>query len=363
MAEEALDRARGALDRGDYATCLSLLEPLAETHGPRTPLGGRLRLVMATALMGRGEAERALRLCRSLRSCVDPDLRAEARALEMVLEAPVLERPRNWSLTLPALGEVESLQGRLAPRGTARRRRQDPEAPPPPPVGPTRGPWGFAVVLSVLLLLAALLGGCMQVTTTLRFPAPGRLQLEQSFVSTTGQRLPWQDRFVTELGDLPHSVQRRGGEVVVRSPVLTTEQATSWLQGSLAVAGQLGGLDLPAPRLTLEERNWLIGVRQELQLQLDLSGVEVWPGLELAVRFEPLSLGSVRLARPETAILRDGSVLWPLQPGVLNQLELRCWRWSPLGLGAALIALALVLSLILQRLRWQVGFRLPELPA
>ncbi|MFS6827775.1 hypothetical protein [Cyanobium sp. ATX-6F1] len=159
MAEEFLDRSRAALDRGDYGTALALLEPLAELHGPRTAIGGRLRLLMATALMGQGKSERALRLCRSLRACADPDLRLEAKALEMVLEAPELERPRNWSLTLPALGEVESLQGRARAGSLGRSDPRRQEAPPPPPVGPTRVPWGFAALLSVLLLLAALLGG------------------------------------------------------------------------------------------------------------------------------------------------------------------------------------------------------------
>jgi hypothetical protein len=47
----------------------------------------------------------------------------------------------------------------------------------------------------------------------------------------------------------------------------------------------------------------------------------------------------------------------------LNRLELRCWRWSPLGLGGCVIALILPLVLGLQRLRRQLGFGLPELPA
>ncbi|MEI6828296.1 MAG: DUF3153 domain-containing protein [Synechococcaceae cyanobacterium ELA445] len=365
MADEVLDRACGALDRGDYATCLTLLEPLADAHGPRTPFGARLRLVMATALMGQGAGERALRLCRSLRTCADPELRAEAKALEMVLEAPVLERPRNWSLTLPTLGEVESLQGRLARSSAGPRRRRDPDLPPPPPVGPTRSPWGFAAVLSLLLLLAALLGGCMQVTTMVHFPGPGRLQLEQSFVSVSGQRLPWQDRFAQELRrqELPHRLVRQGGDLVVRSPVLPIDQAVPWLQSSLAVAGSLGGLDLPTPALLIEERNWLIGVRQHLRLRFDLSSVQVWPGLELVVGLEPLALASIHQAQPLAPTARDGAVIWRLEPGVPNCLELRCWRWSPLGLGTVLILVILVLALSLQRLRWQVGFRLPELPA
>jgi hypothetical protein len=54
---------------------------------------------------------------------------------------------------------------------------------------------------------------------------------------------------------------------------------------------------------------------------------------------------------------------WPLRAGAINRLELQCWRWSPLGLGAAAIALLLPLVVLLQRLRRQLGYGLPELPA
>lgn len=367
MAEEALDRAGAALDRGDYARALALLEPLAELHGPRSLIGGRLRILMATALMGQGEGERALRLCRSLRACADSDLRLEAKALEMVLEAPVLERPSNWSLTLPTLGEAESLQLRANAGSMGRRRPRQEEAPPPPPVGPTQVPWGFAVLLSVLLLLAALLGGCMQVSTAVHFPAPGRIQLEQTFSSTTGQRLPWQDQYVKGIRALPHRLDQRGGELRLRSPVLSSKQAAAWLQESVGVAARLGGLEFPPPALSLQERNWLIGVRQQLLFELDLSATGPWPGVELELRLEPLALGSVRLAEPLAPRAELGSgrsvVVWSLRSGAVNRLELRAWRWSRLGLGSVVIVLVLALVLILQRLRWQVGFRLPELPA
>lgn len=367
MAEESLDRSRAALDRGDYGTVLALLEPLAELHGPRTVIGGQLRLLMATALMGQGEAERALRLCRSLRACADAELRLEAKALEMVLEAPELERPRNWSLTLPALGEVESLQGRAKAGSLGRNRHRREEAPPPPPVGPTTVPWGFAALLSVLLLLAALLGGCMRVSTVVQFPAPGRIQLEQTFSSTTGQRLPWQDQYIKGIGDLPHRLEQRGADLRVISPVLTPERAAAWLQDSVAVAARLGGLELPPPVMSLQERNWLIGVRQQLVLELDLGATRAWSGVDLELRFEPLALNSVRLAQPLAPLAEIVSgrrvVVWPLSSGAVNRLELKAWRWSRLGLGSVGIALVLVLVLILQRLRWQVGFRLPELPA
>jgi hypothetical protein len=60
---------------------------------------------------------------------------------------------------------------------------------------------------------------------------------------------------------------------------------------------------------------------------------------------------------------RPSTLVWHLQPGALNQLEVSCWRWSRLGVGALVIALLLALVALLQRLRLAAGFGLPQLPA
>ena len=78
---------------------------------------------------------------------------------------------------------------------------------------------------------------------------------------------------------------------------------------------------------------------------------------------------ALRLAEPLAALPvqrpADGeaALRWPLQPGALNRLELFCWRWSRLGLGAVGVALLLGLVSLLQRLRLAAGFGLPQLPA
>ena len=92
-ADALLDPARAALERGDYGRCLALLQPLAEAHSAATPFGGSVRLLMATAQMGQGDSAAAAASCRSLRACRDSTLRAMARDLQEVLEAPALARP------------------------------------------------------------------------------------------------------------------------------------------------------------------------------------------------------------------------------------------------------------------------------
>jgi hypothetical protein len=377
MAEDPLGEARQLLERGEYGQVLRLLEPLEEEWSPQTARGAELRLLMATALMGQGHTDRAAACCRSLSRCSDATLRAQAKALLVVLEAPELRRPREWSLTLPDLAGTAPIEGSGA--GWSRRSRRRPDPPPPPPVGPTRAPLGFAVLVAVVLLvLAMLLGGCMEVRTDLRFEGPGRLQLSHHLRSGGGSESPWQRRFSAALeGRLPEipspgvfRADRKGDERILSTPVLPARQALKALAGSLEVAGQLSGVALAAPELRWQERNWLLGVRQHLELELDLRDIAAIPGLDLSIGLAPLPPSAVLRAEP-LAVVRSRAaergdrrqLLWPLRPGQLNVLELRCWRWNGLGLGATGVLLALVLVLALQSIRRRLGFGLPELPA
>ncbi|KMM18002.1 DUF3153 domain-containing protein [Synechococcus sp. GFB01] len=366
-AGDPLAPARRALDHGDYGLVLRQLEPLVEQHPPSTPLGAQLQLMMATAWMGLGWSERAIACCRRLRGCGDAALRAQARELETVLEAPVLRRPREWSLTLPALAEATPLEGRMQSGSLRRRRTAEPELPPPPPVGPTRLPIGFAlVVLVVLAALAFLLGGCMQVRAELQFHGPGRLQVAFEQHAPGGRPTPWQRQFSAGLKRQGLTPVGNAAEPRWQSEVLPARDALDLLARNLEQAARLAGVSLPPPVLELRERNWLVGVRQQLSVELDLQGIEPLPGLEVRLDLEPLHLWAVRLAEPEAAALADdqpGRVLWPLRAGALNRLKVASWRWSPLGLGSLLIGLALLLVSLLARLRLALGFGLPELPA
>lgn len=364
---DPLAAARRALDHGDYGQVIRQLEPLVEHYPPITSVGAQLQLLMATAWMGQGQGQRAIACCQRIRACGDGAVRAQARELLAVLEAPVLRRPREWSLTLPALGEAPPLEGRVKGMGRRRRRSQD-EQPPPPPVGPTRPPLGFAlVVLAVLAALAFLLGGCTQVRAELKFHGPGRLQVGFEQHAQAGRPSPWQQQFAGHLRRTGFSADGSGLEPRWRSPVLPGAIALDLLADNLLEAARLAGVSLPPPKLQLQERNWLVGVRQQLQLELDLRGIDGLPGVDLALDLRPVRTGAVRRAEPEaaTALARSPGrqLRWPLRLGALNRLELACWRWSPLGLGGLVIVLALVLVSLLGRLRRSLGFGLPELPA
>ncbi|MEB3316662.1 MAG: DUF3153 domain-containing protein [Cyanobacteriota bacterium] len=365
----ALAEAKAAIDRGNYTRAVQLLEPLCADHPATHPPGDTLRLLLVTAWMGLGQGERAAACCRALLGSADARRRAEARDLLQVLEAPALRRPRNWSLTLPRLDQAAPLEGLAA--GVARRPRRPPaeEAPPPPPVGPTRSPRGFVVVvvgLLVMWLLSGLLAGCMRVETELAFAGPGRVRLRHRLEALAGAPLPFQQRFAAALlsADASYAEQTSGASTVLSSPVLTLSQAETALASTLRLAAAQAGLPLAPPILELRETNVLLGVRQHLLIQLDLRSLPSLPGIQLSLRFTPLGQRAIQSAAPLAVRPLEGerALIWPLRPGALNALEIRGWRWNPLGLGALAILGGLVLVVWLQRIRVRLGLGLPELP-
>ncbi|KZR86902.1 hypothetical protein MITS9509_00845 [Synechococcus sp. MIT S9509] len=359
-----LAAAERALERGDYGLCLRLLEPLADANPITEPEGAAIRMVMVTAWMGQGEERKAISTCRLLTRCKDPDLRNRARQLLSVLEAPSLERPARWSMQLPTLD--------MAPRvgkGTlTSRRRRGPPPPPPPPTGPTQAPSaGFAVlVLAVLIGLTLLLSGCVRVTAELDLAGPDRLAMSWRINSLSGHSLPWQQNFAKALRSegLNWRVhQDRTGSLNLISPTLGAGQAATLMRSSVELAGRSAGVTLPTPDLAIVERNWLVGMQQQLNLRLDLSPLAEFPAGDLQISITPIQDLQQVSSSPMKGRLEGDVLLWTLDSGSVNQLQIQRWQWSPLGLGSVLIVLLLLLSFLLQSMRVRLGFGYPQLPS
>ena len=359
-----LAAAERALERGDYGLCLRLLEPLAEASPITEPEGAAIRMVMVTAWMGQGEERKAISTCRLLTRCKDPDLRNRARQLLSVLEAPSLERPARWSMQLPTL----DMAPRVGKGSSTSRRKRQPTPPPAPPTGPTQAPSaGFAVlVLTVLLGLTLLLSGCMRVTAEIDLAGPDRLAMSWQINSLSGHSLPWQQNFAKALHSegLIWTVQQdKTGSLNLVSPMLSSDQAAKLMRNSMELAGRSTGLTLPTPDLSIVERNWLIGVQQQLNLRLDLSPLAEFPAGDLQISITPIHDLERVSSTPITGRLKGNVLLWTLDSGCVNQLQIRRWQWSPLGLGSVLISQLLLLSFLLQSMRVRLGFGSPELPS
>ncbi|NCU95691.1 MAG: DUF3153 domain-containing protein [Betaproteobacteria bacterium] len=256
---------------------------------------------------------------------------------------------------------LDKVMGRRIGEQVRRRRRRQPPPPPPPAVGPTRAPLGFALLVGVLMLLALLLGGCGAIDAGVQFGAAGRVQLQLGLQHEGLAAQSWQEELARDLRAHGWSARHSGLHWTLRSPVLPTQQALDELSRTIQRATDLAGLDLPPPRLQVHSRNWMVGIRERISLELDLRRLPAWVPDGLALRLEPLAPRAVRSASPQP-LSTDTGLLWTLEAGAPNQLVLALWRWSALGLGSLAIAALLMLSLVLQWLRRQLGYGWPQLP-
>jgi hypothetical protein len=255
----------------------------------------------------------------------DSEQRRQAQAVLAIIEAPVLQRHKEWCIELPSLGDSPPLEG-LA-KGVSKPNKKlvcKTGAPPAPPVGRTRAPLGFALVAGLFLVfITFLLSGCVRVDGTIEFHGPGRLQFQQ------------------QLERQPPS----------RSSVIRLQQLGPQIEAELKNFEQRYGIAVQAPKLQWQEQNWLIGVQQQFNLEWDLNDLDPVAGLSLHLHLKPLALKAVELAEPFAVQQESSTTLdWQLLPGELNSFAFSCWRWSGLGLGAIFISLLLTLSLLLQNL-------------
>ena len=84
---------------------------------------------------------------------------------------------------------------------------------------------------------------------------------------------------------------------------------------------------------------------------------------DLQVTVQPVTNLKHVQASPNQATLKQQMVRWPLERGAINQLRIRRWQWSRLGLGSVVVGILLLLSLLLQSVRLRLGFGYPELPS
>ena len=360
-----LSEAEAALERGDYGQCLAMLHPLANAHPLPDPSGAQIRLLMITAWMGQGDEASAIATCKLLSRSQQPDIRAQAKQLLTILESPSLDRPERWSMRLPELN-VSATGNGLAAGAAKRRRSRRPPPPPPPPTGPTRGPTlGFALIVTAVLLgLTVLLSGCVRIDGALAITGPDRVTLQWTVRSDSGRLLPWQRRLAPMLAATTPSIpleQRGSGDQLIGGDPLPAKTVAHQLEELVQAAAAAAGVPAPDVELTLQERNWLVGVRQTMNLHFDLSNVPDVPGLRIGLHLPEAA--KVARADPSAQAADDGSLLWILHPGEDHRIELNSWRWSALGLSSVAVPVLLGLSLMLQSVRRQLGFGFPELPS
>ena len=196
------------------------------------------------------------------------------------------------------------------------------------PPDPPRHRWVSRVVAVLLLLITALLRGCVDRTRT-SVPGPDRVAMS------------WQRKVVDRSADALASpvgarrftncslkVHQDHGPGALRSPVLRNHLGSlSSRAGADGAGAELANLGLPAPDVE-RERNWLIGVRQQLDPESGSGSVDASrPEAERRVGSGDRAAEPGRISRNPSAATKMSRCVRPDSRNV-NTLQLSCWRWE-----------------------------------
>ena len=362
MSETAstIKAVEAALDKGHYNFCIKILEPLLLDYQPETETGGKLRLLIVTAYMGKGDEKEAINICHTLSHNKKESIRQQAKQLLSILDAPHLPRPSNWSIEIPKIEMEPSLNSSF------RKTRKKIEKINHPPTGPTKNlDIGFSILTSlIILVLTFLLSGCVDISTKLSVTGPDRLKISLDINSHSGESIPWQKEFEGNLSEKQSILKLKSTEVNqhFESPTIHFEEANQLLQQIASAASESSGFEISKPEIITNNKNWLIGTKQNFKIFFDLREFPKIPGLQINIKINEIGNKNNLTSKPLEPALQKDSTVVPLEIGKINQLDISSWKWNQISLGIIIIISLTFLSISLQKLRLRMGFGYPELP-
>jgi len=357
----AIKAAEAALNKGDYSLCIKIIDPLLSSYSPKTTIGAQIRLLKVTAYIGKGNEQKAIDICRTLTNNKDATIRQQTQQLLSILDAPCLPRPENWSVEIPKIEMDPSLKSSFRKSNKKQKNKTI-----HPPTGPTKNlDVGFSIItLLIITCITFLLSGCVDISTNLSVTGPDRLNISLDIDSISGKSIPWQREFSDNLTK-EHSVlkiQTEGSKQHFESPTIRFEEINSLLTQITAAASKTSGFDIKKPAIITNNKNWIIGTKQHLNIFFDLQDLPKIPGLKINITMHDIGNKNYLKAKPLNPTFKDGSILLPLKIGQINQLEVSYWKWDPIAVGVILIIFLILLSIFLQKFRLNMGFGFPELP-
>ncbi|WP_071590605.1 hypothetical protein [Gloeocapsa sp. PCC 73106] len=118
-----------ALERGEYSLSVKYLHQASQRVSSQTLLGGEVRIWLVTAYQAAQMDNEAIALCRELLTHPHPDIRQQSKNLLYIIEAPRLNRPKEWMSEIPDLTPLaESSPEFNRNRGSVKPGKTAPEA-------------------------------------------------------------------------------------------------------------------------------------------------------------------------------------------------------------------------------------------
>ncbi len=95
-----------ALDKGFYRQSLDYFTQAQEFIPENTHQGGDLQIWLITAYQALGKDQEAIALCQKLTTHPNFTIKKQAKDLLFILQAPRLQRPKEWMSEIPDLSKV-----------------------------------------------------------------------------------------------------------------------------------------------------------------------------------------------------------------------------------------------------------------
>ena len=223
-----------------------------------------------------------------------------------------------------------------------------------------------------LVLASLLLSGCAHYDVGIQFDSQTHgvivqhVRLGERLTTSSGpsaqQWLAQLDKQARQLGAQVRQPSK--GELSIVLPFNNGDDLVKkfngfWGSGNTASLAQTLGLPEIQSHLSLSQHNWLLVLHNHLTYDLDLQGVGTLinsnsglienSGL-LDLEFSLTTPWGIKPLPSSQAPQKRGRVqVWPLKPGQLNHIEVIFWLPSPIGIGAIVILLLVMLGSSLKR--------------
>ncbi|WP_013320682.1 hypothetical protein [Gloeothece verrucosa] len=117
-----------AFEQGKYRLSVQYLELANQASVPGTRISGEVKIWLVTAYQAAGRLQDGLSLCRQLTQYPHPEIRKQAQRLLYILEAPRLNRPKEWMTEIPDLAKTPETVQYLNSSGSPSRSTPSPPA-------------------------------------------------------------------------------------------------------------------------------------------------------------------------------------------------------------------------------------------
>ncbi|ARV62563.1 hypothetical protein BZZ01_31545 [Nostocales cyanobacterium HT-58-2] len=131
IAKARYQNGKAAFETGQYREAVEQLEKAGALLARNSRLGGEVQIWLVTAYEAAGRTEEAIALCEQLKRHPHLEISKQARELHYILNAPRLQRPKEWMTEIPDLGAVPDNESkiRLSVNNTQSPKRQIPAEP------------------------------------------------------------------------------------------------------------------------------------------------------------------------------------------------------------------------------------------